>query len=123
MYAAATQEALVEQYNDQLRELREAGLSEQAEEVREALRALRDEERAPEASVQVQSLSDNAHTACAGMLLQRKDSQELSLVFPQPLWLKSPDVYNYWRILWSSGASMGASSTYHTLLSWEHQQL
>ncbi|KAL3158135.1 hypothetical protein ABBQ32_011731 [Trebouxia sp. C0010 RCD-2024] len=50
---AATQEALVEQYNDQLRELREAGLTEQAEEVREALRALRDEERAPEASVQV----------------------------------------------------------------------
>lgn len=54
---AATQEALVEQYNDQLRELREAGLTEQAEEVREALRALRDEERAPEASVQVQPLS------------------------------------------------------------------
>ncbi|DBB15081.1 TPA: hypothetical protein ACH3X3_004092 [Trebouxia sp. C0006] len=49
----ATQEALVEQYNDQLRELREAGLSEQAEEVREALRALRDEERAPESSVKV----------------------------------------------------------------------
>ncbi len=36
-HAGATQEALVEQYNDQLRELREAGLSEQAEEVREAL--------------------------------------------------------------------------------------
>ncbi|DBA86769.1 hypothetical protein WJX77_010228 [Trebouxia sp. C0004] len=49
----ATQEALVEQYNDQLRELREAGLSEQAEEVREALRALRDKERAPESSVKV----------------------------------------------------------------------
>jgi len=52
-HAGATQEALVEQYNDQLRELREAGLSEQAEEVREALRALRDEERAPESSVKV----------------------------------------------------------------------
>lgn len=51
--AAATQEALVEQYNDQLRELREAGLTEQAEEVREVLRDLRDEERAPEASVKV----------------------------------------------------------------------
>jgi len=53
LHAGATQEALVEQYNDQLRELREAGLSEQAEEVREALRALRDEERAPESSVKV----------------------------------------------------------------------
>ena len=52
-YTGATQEALVEQYNDQLRELREAGLTEQAEEVRETLRALRDEERAPEASVKV----------------------------------------------------------------------
>ena len=51
--AAATQEALVEQYNDQLRELREAGLTEQAEQVREVLRDLRDEERAPEASVKV----------------------------------------------------------------------
>lgn len=49
----ATQEALVEQYNDQLRELREAGLSERAEEMREALRTLRDEERAPESSVKV----------------------------------------------------------------------
>lgn len=54
MYASgAAQEALVEQYNDQLRELREAGLSETAEEVRDALRALRDEERAPESSVKV----------------------------------------------------------------------
>ena len=44
---------MTEQYNDQLRELREAGLAEQAEEVREALRALRDEERAPESSVKV----------------------------------------------------------------------
>ena len=43
----------MEQYNDQLRELREAGLTEQAEEVREVLRDLRDEERAPEASVKV----------------------------------------------------------------------
>ena len=51
--AAATQEALVERYNDQLRELREAGLTEQAEEIREVLRDLRDEERAPEASVKV----------------------------------------------------------------------
>lgn len=52
-HTGATQEALVEQYNDQLRELREAGLTEQAEEVREALRALRDQERAPESSVKV----------------------------------------------------------------------
>ena len=51
--AAATQEALVEQYNDQLRELREAGLTEQAEDVRQVLRDLRDEERAPEAAVKV----------------------------------------------------------------------
>ena len=64
MHVAATQEALVEHYNDQLRELREAGLTEQAEEVREALRALRDEERAADASVQVPSLS--RVSACAG---------------------------------------------------------
>lgn len=51
--AGAAQEALTEQYNDQLRELREAGLADQVEEVREALRALRDEERAPESSVTV----------------------------------------------------------------------
>ena len=48
----------MEQYNDQLRELREAGLSEEAEEVRSALRALRDEERAPEASVKVLATVD-----------------------------------------------------------------
>lgn len=66
MHVAATQEALVEQYNDQLRELRQAGLTEQAEEVREALRALRDQERAPEASVQVKPSSWFV-TACAGL--------------------------------------------------------
>ena len=52
--AGAMQEVLTEQYNDQLRELREAGLSESSPEVRNAVRQLRDEERAPLASVQVQ---------------------------------------------------------------------
>ena len=65
-HTGATQEALVEQYNDQLRELREAGLTEQAEEVREALRALRDQERAPESSVKV---SDSVCTLCMCKLL------------------------------------------------------
>ena len=50
------QEVLTEQYNDQLRELREAGLSESSPEVRNAVRQLRDEERAPLDSVQVQLL-------------------------------------------------------------------
>lgn len=49
----ATQEALVEQYTDQLRDIREAGIADEAEEVREALRALRDEDRAPESTVKV----------------------------------------------------------------------
>ena len=43
----------MEQYTDQLRDIREAGLAEEAGEVREALRALRDEERAPESTVKV----------------------------------------------------------------------
>jgi len=47
------QEVLTEQYNDQLRELREAGLSESSPEFRDAVRELRDEERAPLGSVQV----------------------------------------------------------------------
>ena len=51
--AGGLQEALTEQYNDQLRELREAGLAETAQDVREALRELRDEERAPLDAVQV----------------------------------------------------------------------
>lgn len=44
----AMQEAIVEQYNDQLRELREAGLADELTDVRATLRDLRDEERAPE---------------------------------------------------------------------------
>lgn len=51
--AGATQEALVEQYTDQLRDIRQAGIAEEAEEVREVLRALRDEDRAPESTVKV----------------------------------------------------------------------
>lgn len=47
------QEALTEQYNDQLRELREAGLVESAAEFREIVRKLRDEERAPLDAMQV----------------------------------------------------------------------
>ena len=51
--AGAMQEAIVEQYNDQLRELREAGLADKLSDVRVTLRELRDEERAPEGGVQV----------------------------------------------------------------------
>ena len=47
------QEALTEQYNDQLRELREAGMSESSAEFRDVVRELRDEERAPLDAVQV----------------------------------------------------------------------
>ena len=54
--AGATQEALVEQYTDQLRDIREAGMADEAEEVREALKALRDEDRAPESTVKVNLL-------------------------------------------------------------------
>lgn len=58
--AGATQEALVEQYTDQLRDIREAGMADEAEEVREALRALRDEDRAPESTVKVNLLMSAA---------------------------------------------------------------
>ena len=75
-HAGATQEALVEQYNDQLRELREAGLSEQAEEVREALRALRDEERAPESSVKVR-LPFSVCVLCRYTMQHQQDMQLL----------------------------------------------
>ena len=51
--AGALQEAIAEQYNDHLRELREAGLAEEASQLREVLRDLRDEERAPEGGVKV----------------------------------------------------------------------
>jgi hypothetical protein len=53
--AGAMQEVLTEQYNDQLRELREAGLSESSSDFRDAIRELRDEERAPAGSVQASS--------------------------------------------------------------------
>ena len=48
-------EALIEQYNDQLREIRERGLAdtEAAEPLRELLRALRDQPRITEGSVKV----------------------------------------------------------------------
>ena len=46
------QEALTEQYNDQLRELREAGMSESSAEFRDVVRELRDEERAPLDAIQ-----------------------------------------------------------------------
>ncbi|KAK9866106.1 hypothetical protein WJX84_003968 [Apatococcus fuscideae] len=48
-----TQEALTEHYNDQLRDLRAAGLADTAGEFREVLRQLRDEERAPPNHAQV----------------------------------------------------------------------
>lgn len=51
--AGAMQEAIVEQYNGQLRDIREAGLADELSNVRAVLRELRDEERAPEGSVQV----------------------------------------------------------------------
>ena len=46
-YVGAVQEALTERYTDQLRELRAAGLSDSEKGLREALKELRDEERAP----------------------------------------------------------------------------
>ena len=49
------QEAIVDQYNDQLRELREAGLADQLADLRATLRMLRDEERAPEGSIKVRA--------------------------------------------------------------------
>ena len=62
------QEALTEQYNDQLRELREAGMSESSAEFRDIVRELRDEDRAPLDAVQARRLSadslvckDNQH--------------------------------------------------------------
>lgn len=61
------QEALTEQYNDQLRELREAGLSETSKEFREIVRELRDEERAPLNATQVclGSQQKVSRTVCA----------------------------------------------------------
>lgn len=47
------QEALTERYTDQLRELRSAGLSDSEKGLREALKELRDEERAPLDAIQV----------------------------------------------------------------------
>lgn len=47
------QEAMVEQYNDQLRELRQKDMSEASTAFRETIRELRDEERAPQEAVQV----------------------------------------------------------------------
>ncbi|KAK9795541.1 hypothetical protein WJX73_001955 [Symbiochloris irregularis] len=52
----AMQDAIVEQYNDHLRELRQAGLAEEMADVRASLRDLRDEERAPESTVQAPDL-------------------------------------------------------------------
>ena len=54
--AGGAAEALIEQYNDQLREIRERGLAdtEAAEPLRELLRALRDQPRITEGSVKVQ---------------------------------------------------------------------
>ena len=46
-YAGGAQEALTEHYNDQLRDLRAAGLAEEAGEFRDVLRQMRDGERAP----------------------------------------------------------------------------
>ena len=52
------QETLTEQYNDQLRELREAGLAESSTEFRDIVRKMRDEERAPLDAMQVQARMD-----------------------------------------------------------------
>ena len=53
--AGGAAEALIEQYNDQLREIRERGLADTdaAEPLRELLRALRDQPRITEGSVKV----------------------------------------------------------------------
>lgn len=53
MRAGGVQEALTDVYNDQLRQLREAGAADTAPEVREAVKAMRDEERSIEGAPQV----------------------------------------------------------------------
>ena len=55
LQAGGAAEALIEQYNDQLREIREQGLADTdaAEPLRELLRALRDQPRITEGSVKV----------------------------------------------------------------------
>ena len=66
------QEAIVEQYNDQLRELREAGLAEQLTEVRVTLRELRDEERAPDGTVQVRPILYMMNTVAVSIAIGRQ---------------------------------------------------
>ena len=61
------QEAIVEQYNDQLRDLREAGLAEEFRDVRITLRELRDEERAAEGT-KVNELDICWHCCCTPWL-------------------------------------------------------
>ena len=56
--AAGLQEAYTEQYTDDLRRLRQAGLSAAAAPVREAVLALRDEERAPDGAPTVPYLAE-----------------------------------------------------------------
>ncbi|GAB4820353.1 hypothetical protein N2152v2_007399 [Parachlorella kessleri] len=51
------QEALTDVYNDQLRQMREAGVSEAAPEVREAVKAMRDEERSIEGGPQIPDIT------------------------------------------------------------------
>ena len=55
LHVGGAAEALIEQYNDQLREIRERGLADTdaAEPLRELLRALRDQPRVTEGSVKV----------------------------------------------------------------------
>ena len=54
--AGGLQEAMVEQYNDQLRELREHDMTDVSEAFRQTVRELRDEERTPPGAVQVYGL-------------------------------------------------------------------
>ena len=56
LVAGGLQEAMVEQYNDQLRELREHNMADVSEAFRQTVRELRDEERTPPGAVQVYGL-------------------------------------------------------------------
>lgn len=68
--AGGVQEALTDVYNDQLRQLREAGAVEAAPDVRAAVRAARDEDRGVEGAPQAPDLAT---------LVQRERWSDVSL--------------------------------------------
>ena len=66
--AGGAAEALIEQYNDQLREIRERGLADTdaAEPLRELLRDMRDQPRITEGSVKVIIVSESTLSSIVG---------------------------------------------------------